>query len=95
MAEPDIVVGTDWRLIAAVAAACAAFASAVVGPLISARIAKKQNDVALEVARMQASAPIKEKWINDIRSLIAEYIHLSTVTLEYFSEIEEGDSEVG
>jgi L-arabinose isomerase len=86
MPDPVVAVETDLKLIAAVVAAGAAIVAAVVGPLISAWIAKRQNDVALQIAVLHTVTPIKEKWINDVRASVSEFCHLSSVAVLNFSE---------
>jgi hypothetical protein len=52
------------------------------GPLISWRIAKRQIESSAEVANKQIIAPMRQKWIIDLRDLVAE---LTSSTLHYFT----------
>jgi hypothetical protein len=53
----------------------------IFGPLISWRIAKRQIEASAEVANKQITAPMRQKWINDLRDLVAE---LTSSTFHYF-----------
>ena len=61
-----------------------ALLSVVVGPLISLRIARKQNETQLLIAERNIRSAVhsrnRQEWINTLRSKIAEFISL-TVTL--------------
>ena len=43
-----------------------------VGPMISMRIASKQQDTNLKVANKQIIAPIRQSWINELRHLLSD-----------------------
>jgi hypothetical protein len=43
------------------------------GPLISLRIAKRQIEASLAVTIRQTIAPMRQKWIDDLRERVAEY----------------------
>ena len=45
-----------------------------VGPFISWRVAKKQSETALSVARKQVVAPMRQRWIDNLRDRVAEII---------------------
>ena len=54
-----------------------ALAAAIFGPLVTLRIARRQFVVNLAIASAQVSAPVRERWLKDIREAMAELLGLS------------------
>lgn len=79
--DPSLVY---WVPIASlIVAALAVF----VGPIISWRIAKKSSDTSLHVAHKQVIAPMRQKWIDNLRDRVADII--STAHWYYVSGMDE------
>ena len=57
------------------------------GPLISWFIAKRRDDVSLKIAKKQVVAPIRQKWIDKLRDLIAEMLSIA----HYYHIAQAGD----
>jgi len=57
------------------------------GPLISWFIAKRRDDISLKVAKKQVVAPIRQKWIDRLRDLIAEMLSIA----HYYHIAQAGD----
>jgi hypothetical protein len=52
-----------------------AFLAVIVGPFICWMIAKKQAEVSIRMARRNTIAPMRQQWINDLRTRIIEQDH--------------------
>ncbi|WP_404973097.1 hypothetical protein [Vibrio campbellii] len=50
-----------------------AFLAVIVGPIVSWKVARLQSDNAIKLANKQVIAPIRQAWIDKLRSLLSEY----------------------
>jgi hypothetical protein len=54
----------------------AAFA-VIVGPFVSYKVAKNQQDNSIKLANKQVIAPMRQVWINNLRDEVSEFLSLS------------------
>ncbi len=54
----------------------AAFA-VIVGPFVSYKVAKSQQDNSIKLANKQVIAPMRQQWINNLREQTSEFLSLS------------------
>ena len=64
--------GKGWDKMITVVSLIVAALAVFVGPVISWQIARRQAMSSLEVANKQIVAPMRQKWINRLRELLAE-----------------------
>jgi hypothetical protein len=83
MASPDPLLSFWVPICSLAVAALAVF----VGPLVAWRVAKRQSETSLAVARKQVVAPMRQKWIDNLRDRVAEVI--STAHWFYVSGMNE------
>ena len=49
----------------------------IVGPYVSFRVSKNQQDNSLKLANKQVIAPMRQAWINSLRDQVSEFLSLS------------------
>jgi predicted membrane protein len=52
-----------------------------VGPYVSLRVARRQNETALAVAYKQVIAQMRQKWIDDLRERVSEIVSVAVLVL--------------